>query len=99
MSKTKFQPLGNLVLVLPTARKETTEHGLYIPETAADRPNQGTIVAAGEGVRSDKGELYPMKVKVGDTVIFPRFAGTELMLDKTKYLVLRETDIFGIVSE
>jgi len=98
MEKIHFQPLGNLILVLPQAKKEVTKSGLYIPETSMDKPNQGTIVAAGEGARTERGDIIPMKVSVGDVVIFPKFAGTELQLADVKYLVMRETDLFGKIG-
>lgn len=98
MSKINFQPLSNFVLVLPEAKQEVTKSGLYIPETSADRPNKGKIVAVGLGAMTERGEIIPMKVKYGDAVIFPKFAGTELQLEDTKYLVMRETDLFGKIE-
>lgn len=96
---TKFKPLGNYVLIEPAKAAEQTKSGLYIPQVAQDRPNQGTVIAVGSGSQNDQGNLLPMRVKVGDGVLFPKYAGTELSLDDVKYYLIRETDLLGVVEK
>ena len=92
MSKVKFKPLADRVLVKPEAAEEKTASGIIIPDTAKEKPQKGKIVAVGEGT-SD----YKMNVKVGDRVLYGKYSGTELTIDDTDYLIMKETDIFGIV--
>ena len=92
MSKVKFKPLADRVLVEPEAAEEKTESGIIIPDTAKEKPQKGKIIAVGEGT-SD----YKMNVKVGDRVLYGKYSGTELTIDDTDYLIMKETDIFGIV--
>ena len=92
MSKVKFKPLADRVLVEPEAAEEKTASGIIIPDTAKEKPQKGKIVAVGEGT-SD----YKMNVKVGDRVLYGKYSGTELTIDDTDYLIMKETDIFGIV--
>ena len=92
MSKVKFKPLADRVLVEPEAAEEKTASGIIIPDTPKEKPQKGKIIAVGEG-RSD----YKMNVKVGDRVLYGKYSGTELTIDDTDYLIMKETDIFGIV--
>ena len=92
MSKVKFKPLADRVLVKPEAAEEKTASGIIIPDTAKEKPQKGKIVAVGEGT-SD----YKMNVKIGDRVLYGKYSGTELTIDDTDYLIMKETDIFGIV--
>ena len=92
MSKVKFKPLADRVLVEPEAAEEKTASGIIIPDTAKEKPQKGKIVAVGEGT-SD----YKMNVKVGDRVLYGKYSGTELTIDDTDYLIMKENDIFGIV--
>ena len=92
MSKVKFKPLADRVLVKPEAAEEKTASGIIIPDTAKEKPQKGKIIAVGEG-KSD----YKMNVKVGDRVLYGKYSGTELTIDDTDYLIMKETDIFGIV--
>ena len=92
MSKVKFKPLADRVLVEPEAAEEKTASGIIIPDTAKEKPQKGKIIAVGEG-KSD----YKMNVKVGDRVLYGKYSGTELTIDDTDYLIMKETDIFGIV--
>ena len=92
MSKVKFKPLADRVLVKPEAAEEKTASGIIIPDTAKEKPQKGKIIAVGEGT-SD----YKMNVKVGDRVLYGKYSGTELTIDDTDYLIMKETDIFGIV--
>ncbi|MFT7072966.1 co-chaperone GroES [Patiriisocius sp. Uisw_017] len=88
----KIQPLSDRVLVEPQAAETKTASGLYIPDSAKEKPQQGKVAAIGKGKEDHK-----MTVKVGDTVLYGKYAGTELKLDGKDYLIMREDDIFAIV--
>jgi chaperonin GroES len=93
-----LKPLADRVVIEPLAQEEVTAFGIILPETAKEKPQKGTIVAAGPGKRDDKGVLVAMEVKVGDVVLYAKYAGTELKLEGGKQvLVLRESDILAIV--
>jgi chaperonin GroES len=96
--KISFKPLGGRVLVEPIEQEEVTASGIVLPETAKEKPQQGKVLAAGPGDRNDKGERIAMDVKVGDTVLFAKYSGTEVKMDGKKLLILRESDILGIVG-
>jgi chaperonin GroES len=98
MAKISFKPLGGRVLVEPVEQEEVTASGIVLPETAKEKPQQGKILAAGPGDRNDKGERIALDVKVGDTVLFAKYSGTEVKMDGKKLLILRESDILGIVG-
>lgn len=92
------KPLEDRVLVKPVEPETKTESGLYLPETAQDRPSQGTVVAVGPGKRLDNGTNAPMSVKKGDTVVFGKFAGSEVEIKDEEHLILRESEILGILE-
>ena len=94
MSDIKLQPLGDRVVVEPVEHEEMTPSGIILPETAKEKPQKGKILAAGPG-RMEEGKRIAMDVKVGDTVIFARYAGTEFKLDDRKLLILSEKDILA----
>ena len=98
MAKISFKPLGSRVLVEPTEQEEMTASGIILPETAKEKPQQGKILAAGPGDRNDEGERIAMDVKVGDTILFAKYSGTEVKMEGKKLLILRESDILGIVG-
>lgn len=98
MAKISFKPLGSRVLVEPIEQEETTASGIILPETAKEKPQQGKVLAAGPGDRNDEGERVAMDVKVGDTILFAKYSGTEVKMDGKKLLILRESDILGIVG-
>jgi chaperonin GroES len=98
MAKISFKPLGGRVLVEPIEQEEVTAGGIVLPETAKEKPQQGKVLAAGPGDRNDKGERITMDVKVGDTVLFAKYSGTEVKMDGKKLLILRESDLLGIVG-
>lgn len=93
-----IRPLGDRVIVEPSEQEETTASGLYIPETAKEKPQQGKVIAAGAGRLDDDGDRIQMDVKAGDTVLFAKYAGTEVKMDGKKLLILKETDILGIIE-
>jgi chaperonin GroES len=98
MAKVSFKPLGGRVLIEPVEQQEVTASGIVLPETAKEKPQQGKVLAAGPGDRNDKGERIEMDVKVGDTILFAKYSGTEVKMDGKKLLILRESDILGIVG-
>lgn len=95
----KIRPLGDRILVEPVEKEETIAGGLLLPETAKEKPQQGNVLAAGEGRRDDDGKRIPMDVKVGDKVLFAKYAGTEIKLDGKKLLIMKEADILGVITE
>ena len=92
MSKVNFKPNEDRVLVEPAAAETTTASGIIIPDTAKEKPQEGTVVAAGDGT-SDK----PVTVKAGDKVLYGKYSGTEIVIDGTEYLIMRNSDIFGTI--
>ena len=94
----KLSPLHDKVLVKRTEEEETTAGGIVLPGSAAEKPSQGEVIAVGPGKRQDSGEQIAPDVKVGDTVIFGQYGGNEVKIDGEEYLILSESDIFGVVS-
>ncbi len=92
MSKVSFKPLADRVLVEPAAAEEKTASGIIIPDTAKEKPQKGTIVAIGSGKKDE-----PITVKEGDTVLYGKYSGTEITIDGTEYLIMKEADIYGII--
>jgi len=93
-----FQPLHDRVLVRRVQSDEKTKGGLIIPDSAKEKPAEGEIVACGEGARKDSGELIPMAVKAGDRVLFGKWSGTEVTVEGEELLIMKESDILGILS-
>lgn len=89
----KFSPLGERVVVKPRDQEEQTTGGIYLPDTAKEKPQEGNVVAVGPGRITDDGKRVEMEIQVGDTVIYSKYAGTEYKEGDTEYLVLREDDI------
>ena len=98
MAKTTFRPLHDRVLVRRIEANEKTAGGIIIPDTAAEKPMEGEIVAVGNGHVNDNGETRPLDVKAGDNVIFSKWAGTEVTIDGEELMVMKESDIIGIVA-
>ena len=94
----KIRPLHDRVVVKRVEEEEKTEGGLYIPDTAKEKPIQGEVIAVGDGKVLDNGEKRPMAVKEGDRVIFAKYAGTEVSVGSEDVLVMREDDIMGVVE-
>ena len=93
-----FKPVSNYILVRPVDVPDTTPSGLVLPESSLDKPNMGTVVAVGDGQWTERAERIPVSVKVNDIILFPKYSGTEVKLNKEKYLIMRDTDLFGIVA-
>ena len=100
MSKTavKIQPLGDRVLVKAVEEDEQIRGGIYIPDSAKEKPQEAEVVALGTGAKNDKGETLPFNVKVGDKVIVSKYGGTEVKFDGDEFTLLREDDILAIVG-
>jgi len=94
----KLRPLHDKVLVKRKEEEETTAGGIVLPGSAAEKPSQGEVIAVGPGKRQDNGDQIAPDVKVGDTVIFGQYGGNEVKIDGEEYLILSESDIFGVVS-
>jgi chaperonin GroES len=95
----KFRPLQDRVLVRRIEQEEKTAGGIIIPDTAKEKPMEGEVIAAGPGTRGDDGKLNPLDVKVGDRVLFGKWSGTEIKIDGEDLVVMKESDIMGIVEE
>jgi chaperonin GroES len=93
-----IKPLGDRLVVKPIEQEEITAGGIVLPDTAKEKPQKGEVLAAGPGNRNDAGERVEMDVKVGDKVLYAKYAGTEIKLEGDKVLVLRESDILAIIE-
>jgi chaperonin GroES len=94
----KFKPLRDRVLVKFSTEEEKTAGGLFIPDSAKEKPQKGTIIAVGSGKITDDGKRQPMDVKVKDTVLFDKYSGSKIKIDDEDFLIIREEDILGIVE-
>ncbi|MCU7491700.1 MAG: co-chaperone GroES [Ignavibacteria bacterium] len=99
MANFKIQPLADRVVVKPMAAEEKTKGGIILPDTAKEKPIEGTVVAVGQGKVSEDGKVTALTVKVGDTVLYGKYSGTEVSIDGEEYLIMRESDIFGIIKK
>jgi chaperonin GroES len=94
----KFRPLHERVLVRRIQEEEKSAGGIIIPDTAREKPMQGKIVSVGPGARNEQGQIAPLDVKAGDTVLFGKWSGTEIKLDGEELLIMNESDIMGVLS-
>jgi chaperonin GroES len=92
----KLQPLSDHILVKPMAKEEMSRGGIVLPDTAKEKPQEGEVLAVGAGRRSEKGDLIPMEVKVGDMVLYTKYGGTEIKLEGEDYMILRESDVLAM---
>ncbi len=92
----KVQPLADRVLVIPVEKEEMTKGGIFLPDTAKEKPEDGEIVAVGLGKVNDDGQRIPLEVKVGDRVIYAKYGGSEIKVDDVEMMILRESDILAI---
>jgi chaperonin GroES len=95
----KFRPLHDRVVVKRIEAEEKTAGGIIIPDTAKEKPQQGEVVAIGPGGRDEAGKLVPIDLQVGDRVLFGKWSGTEVKIDGTEYLIMKENDIMGVLVE
>ncbi len=95
---TSLKPLGDRVVVKAKAKEETTRSGIVLPDTATEKPQEGTVLSVGPGRLLDNGKRVDTEVKQGDSVLFAKYAGTEVKLDDEEYLVMRESDLLAVVT-
>jgi chaperonin GroES len=95
----KIRPLQDRILVKRVQEEERTKGGIIIPDTAKEKPVEGEVIAVGNGKVSDKGELRPLDVKKGDRILFGKYSGTEIKIDGTEHLILREEEVLGIIEK
>jgi chaperonin GroES len=95
----KFRPLHDRVVLTRIDAEEKTAGGIIIPDTAKEKPQEGRVVAVGPGGRDEIGKLIPMDVKVGDRVLFGKWSGTEVKIDGVEYLIMKESDVMGVLAE
>jgi chaperonin GroES len=95
----KFRPLHDRVVIKRIEAEAKTAGGIIIPDTAKEKPQQGEVIAVGPGGRDESGKLVPIDVKAGDRILFGKWSGTEVKIDGTEYLIMKESDIMGVVVE
>ena len=93
-----FRPLSDRILVERVEEEEKTKGGIFIPDTAKEKPAEGKVVATGNGRMGEDGKLLPMDVKVGDRVLFSKYGGTEVKIDGSDFLIMRQDDVLGVVD-
>ncbi len=98
MAKAKIKPLADRIVVEPLEETEEMRGGLYIPDTAKEKPQQGTVIAVGPGRRSEKGDLIKVEISVGDRVLYGKYSGTEVSVDGTDYLIVKESDVLAVLG-
>ena len=94
----KFRPLHDRVVVRRLEGEEKSKGGIIIPDTAKEKPQEGEVIAVGPGARDEVGKLIPLDVKAGDQILFGKWSGTEVKIDGTEYLIMKESDVMGIVE-
>jgi chaperonin GroES len=94
----KLKPLGSRLVVEPIEQEDVTASGIVLPETAKEKPQKGKVLSMGPGDRDEDGKRIPMDVKVGDTVLYAKYSGTEIKMDQKKLLILKENDVLAIVE-
>ncbi len=99
MAKVNLKPLGDRVIVKPMETEEKTKGGIIVPDTAKEKPIEGTIVAIGLGKVTEEGKLVKLEVKEGDKVLYGKYSGTEVTVEGEEYLIMRESDIFAVISK
>jgi chaperonin GroES len=93
-----LQPLHDRIIVRPAKAEEVTKGGIIIPDTAKEKPMQGEVIAVGQGKQTEDGKVLPMQLKVGDKVLYGKYAGTEINVDGEELLIMRESDVFAIIN-
>jgi chaperonin GroES len=94
----KFRPLHDRVLIKRLEQDEKTAGGIIIPDTAKEKPQEGEVIAVGSGLRTEDGKVHPLDVKAGDRVLFGKWSGTEVKIDGVEYIIMKESDIMGILD-
>jgi chaperonin GroES len=96
---TTFTPLHDRILVRRVEEEQKTSSGLYIPESAKEKPQEGEVISVGKGKSNDEGKVFPLDVKAGDRVLFGKYSGTEIKLDGDEFLIMREEEVLGILKK
>lgn len=96
--KFSIRPLGDRIIVKAVEQAEKTSGGIYLPDSAKEKPQQGKVIAVGTGRKNDKGEVIPMEVSVGDKVLYGKYSGTEVKIDGEFYLIIKESEILAILG-
>ncbi len=94
----KFKPLGDRILLKQLEAKEQTKGGIVIPDSVKEKPQEGEIIAVGEGKKNSEGKTVPLSLKVGDKILYGKYSGTEVVIDGEDYLIVREEDVLGIIA-
>jgi chaperonin GroES len=94
----KIRPLGDRVVIKPSEGLSKTKGGIVLPDTAKEKPQEGEIIAVGEGKKNDEGKLIPLTVKVGNKVLYGKYTGTEITIDQEEYLIVKEEDVLAIIG-
>jgi chaperonin GroES len=94
-----FRPLHDRVLIQPLEQDSKTKGGIIIPDTAKEKPVEGKVVAVGPGARDENGKLQPLDIKVGDTVLYGKWSGTEVKVDGEDFLIVKESDVMGVIEQ
>ncbi len=92
-----FKPLGDRVVIEVMKREEKTAGGIYLPDSAKEKPMEGTVVSVGKGGRDNQGSLIPMELKTGDKIVFGKWAGTEIKINGKEFLIMKESDVMGVL--
>jgi len=98
-TKTQLKPLGDRLVVKADDKEEKTASGIFLPDTAQEKPLRGTVLAAGPGRGLDNGTIQPLEVKAGDKILFGKYSGTEIKLDGESYLILKESEVLGVYTK
>ena len=93
-----FRPLHDRILIKRIEEKETVKGGIIIPDTAKEKPQEGEVVAVGNGKKTEDGKIVPLDVKAGDRILFGKYSGTEIKIDNEEYLILKEEEVLGVVE-
>ncbi|MGO9569925.1 MAG: co-chaperone GroES [Desulfomonilaceae bacterium] len=94
----KFRPLYDRILVERVESEEKTKGGIIVPDTAKEKPQQGKVIAVGQGKRLEGGKLIPLEVKAGDTILFGKYSGSEIKIEGNEYLIMKQDDVLGLVE-
>jgi len=94
----KFRPLHDRILVERVESEEVTKGGIILPDTAKEKPQQGKVIAVGSGKKTEEGKLIPLEIKAGDVILFGKYSGSEIKVEGTEYLIMKEDDVLGIVE-
>ena len=93
-----YRPLGDRLLIRPKESEEKTKSGIVLPDSAKEKPQEGTVIATGDGARDEDGKKIPMEVKKGNVVLYSKYAGTEVKIDGIEHLIIKESDVLAIVE-